>query len=240
MSHFFCFGERCSLDFDMHIEKLPTISGPTRRRTTVTVAGRNGDLHYDEDTYSNYKQSYECYFHGKHPTAEQTHLIREWLTASGGYLRLEDTYDRTHFRMASFVGPLDVDNYFNKYGRCKITFDCAPQAFLKSGENPVLFMQSGLIHNATGKVSLPLIKVVCHGDGGVIIGNKHIEIKDMDGALYLDSETENAYSLNDGIMEYKNAQIYAKYFPHLDPGANSVVLLGNVTNVEIIPRWWET
>lgn len=240
MSHYFRFGDRSTLDFNMHIEKLPTIKGPTRKRTAVPVAGRNGDLHYDEDAYSNYTQSYECYFHGKLPTAEQTHLIREWLTASGGYLRLEDTYDPAHFRMASFVGPLDVDNYFNKYGRCKVNFDCAPQSFLKSGENPVLMEQSGVIHNPTGKVSLPLIKVICYGDGSVIIGNKRVDIKSIDGAIYLDCETENAYSLNDGIMDNKNKDVYAKNFPRLASGDNSVVLLGGVVSVEVIPRWWET
>ena len=240
MSHYFRFGDRSTLDFNMHIEKLPTIKGPTRKRTAVPVAGRNGDLHYDEDAYSNYTQSYECYFHGKLPTAEQTHLIREWLTASGDYLRLEDTYDLAHFRMASFVGPLDVDNYFNKYGRCKVNFDCAPQSFLKSGENPVLMEQSGVIHNPTGKVSLPLIKVICYGDGSVIIGNKRVDIKSIDGAIYLDCETENAYSLNDGIMDNKNKDVYAKYFPCLASGDNSVVLLGGVVSVEVIPRWWET
>ena len=77
MSHYFRFGDRSTLDFDMHIEKLPTIKGPTRKRTPIPVAGRNGDLHYDEDAYSNYTQSYECYFHGKVPTEEQTHAIRE-------------------------------------------------------------------------------------------------------------------------------------------------------------------
>lgn len=240
MSHYFSFGDCSTLDFDMHIEKLPTIKGPTRKRTTEPVPGRNGNLHYDEDAFSNYTQSYECYFHGKVPTAEQTHAIREWLTASGGYLRLEDTYDPTHFRMASFVGPLDVDNYFNKYGRCKISFDCAPQSFLKTGENPILMEQIGVVHNPTKKVSLPIIKLTGYGTGGVIIGTKHVEIKSIGGTLYLDCETENAYTFFDGEMTDQNKNIYAKYFPRLDPGDNSVTWYGGIQKVEIIPRWWET
>lgn len=240
MSHYFCFGDRSTLDFDMHIEKLPAIKGPARKRTTVSVPGRNGDLHYDEDAYSNYTQSYECYFHGKLPTAEQTHAIREWLTASGGYLRLEDTYDPSHFRMATFVGPLDVDNYFNKYGRCKINFDCAPQAFLKSGENPILMEQRGVIHNPTRKKSLPLVKVTCDGNGGVIIGNRDVTIKSFTGVLYLDCETENAYTIDGEDIFNQNKSILADYFPRLVPGDNYVTWYGSVVNVEIIPRWWET
>ena len=240
MSHYFRFGDRSSLDFDMHIEKLPTIKGPARKRNTVPVAGRNGDLHYDEDAFSNYTQSYECYFHGKLHTAEQTHAIRAWLSASGGYLRLEDTYDPTHFRMASFVGPLDVDNYFNKYGRCKISFDCAPQSFLKSGENPIFMEHNGIINNPTSKASLPLVKVTCYGNGGVIIGNKTVTIKEMAGELYFDCETENAYTIEDEDIVYKNQHIHADYFPCLVPGDNYITWFGGVVNVEIIPRWWET
>ena len=240
MSHSFRFGDRSTLDFNMHIEKLPTIKGPTRKRTAVPVAGRNGDLHYDEDAYSNYTQSYECYFHGKLPTAEQTHLIREWLTASGGYLRLEDTYDPAHFRMASFVGPLDVDNYFNKYGRCKVNFDCAPQSFLKSGENPVFFEQTGIIDNPTTKVALPLIKITGNGSGTIMVGKYLVVIKSISGELYLDSETENAYKIADGEVFNENKNISAIIFPKLVSGANSIAMLGDLSKVEIIPRWWET
>ena len=239
MSHYFRFGHHSTLDFDMHIEKLPTIKGPTRKRTTISVPGRNGDLHFDDDVYSNFTQSYECYFHGKLPTAEQTHLIREWLTASGGYLRLEDTYDPTHFRMASFIGPLDVDNYFNKYGRCKINFDCAPQSFLKTGEDPILIEQVCAIHNPTGKVALPLIKVTCAGDGGVIVGNRLVNITSIYGSIYLDCETENAYCIVDNGIVNRNEHISADYFPRLVPGDNYVSWIGSVVNVEIIPRWWE-
>ena len=64
MSNHFRFGNKSTRDFDMHIEKIPAIMGATRKRTTVSVAGRNGDLHYTENAFTNYKQPYECYFHG--------------------------------------------------------------------------------------------------------------------------------------------------------------------------------
>ena len=50
----FQFGEKGTWEFGMHIEKLPTLSGAARKRTTISVAGRNGDLHYIEDAFDNY------------------------------------------------------------------------------------------------------------------------------------------------------------------------------------------
>lgn len=239
MSNYFKFGNHTSFDFNMHIEKVPVIKGATRRRTTVSVAGRNGELHHDEDAFSNYKQSYECYFHGDLPTSEQAHAIKAWLHSSGQYLRLEDTYDPAYYRMATFSGPLDVSNYLNKYGRCTVHFDCAPQCFLKSGEFPVAFSSAGSIINPTSQKALPMIAVYGTGTGSVTIGAVTVEIKAIDGELILDCDREDAYKVADGVLSNENGNIYAPDFPKLLPGENAVSFTGGITSVEITPRWWE-
>ena len=239
MSSYFRFGDHSTKDFDMHIEKIPAIKGSTRKRTTVSVPGRNGDLHYDEEAFSNYKQPYECYFHGCRPTPEQTHAIRAWLCASGEYLKLEDTYDPAYYRMATFVGPLDVNNYFNKYGRCTVYFDCAPQFFLKSGDDPVVFDRNSLIYNPTSQKALPLITVYGTGAGTLTIGGYTVEIKYMQDCVMLDCDLEDAYKVTDGERSNQNANIYAPYFPKLLPGENTISFTGDIASVEIIPRWWE-
>ena len=240
MSNYFKFGNKITKDFNMHIEKYPAIKGATRKRTTVSVAGHNGDLHSDEGAYTNYKQPYACYFHGDVPTPEQAHAIRAWLHSSGEYLKLEDTYDPKYYRMATFIGPLDVNNYLNKYGRCTVYFDCAPQYFLKSGDFPVTFSQSGVISNPTSEKALPLIKVYGpEGSGTVTIGSVMVEIKSIDGELILDCEVEDAYKLVNGEKINENGNINAPNFPELLPGENTVSFAGTIKKIEIIPRWWE-
>ena len=140
----FTFGGRSTEEFCLRIEKLPKIKAPARRQKTVPVAGRNGALHYLEDAYDNYVQPYECYFHGDLSAPELAHKIKAWLLHSGEYQRLQDTYDPEHYRMATFAGPMDITNLFNKYGRCVINFDCAPQAFLVSGDYPGFPCKRGL------------------------------------------------------------------------------------------------
>ena len=133
MENGFIFAGKSTRDFDMLVEHYPDQKGPARKRTMVTVPGRNGDLHYDEGAFENYPQPYKCGFRGKDHTPEQAHAIKNWLLGARSNQRLEDAYDPDHFRLASFVGPLDVENQLNKIGKCVITFECAPQSFLKIG-----------------------------------------------------------------------------------------------------------
>lgn len=236
----FSFGDKSTWDFSMHVEKHPALKGPTRKRTTINVPGRNGALHIDEGSYTNYHQPYECYFHNDRPMPELAHSIREWLHSDGGYHRLTDTYDPQHFRRACFVGPLDVENHLNKYGRCIVYFDCAPQSFLLSGEHPVQFSSAGVIHNPTYQIALPIIKAYGTGAGSITVGGVTIEVNEIAGSLEFDCETENAYILLNGGREYKNTSISAPKYPTLQPGDNAVSISGDITHITIIPRWWET
>lgn len=236
----FKFGGKSTAEFSMHAEKYPTMGGAKRKRTTISVAGRNGDLHYTEDAFTNYPQRYECYFHGEKSAPEVAHAVQAWLMNSGAYRRLEDPYDPTHFRLATFAGPLDIENQFNQYGRCVVEFDCAPQSFLKSGEFPVAFSAAGALFNPTMFAAKPMITVYGNGAGTVTVGGVTVTIHTIEEEMVLDCEMLNAYrQLGDGAVENKNSYISAPEFPELAPGSNTVAWTGDITKVEIIPRWWE-
>lgn len=240
MSSGFTFGNHSTWDFSMHIEKYPSIGGAKRKRTTISVPGRNGDLHYTENAFENYQQPYQCYFHGDHPAPALAHKIQSWLLGSGEYLRLTDTYDPTHYRMATYIGPLDIENHLNKYGRCVVNFDCAPQSFLYSGDYPTEFAATGIINNPTAFTALPVITIYGGGGGTVTVGGTTVTIKDMEDQIILDCEKGNAYrQVGEGASENMNDNIYAPVFPELLPGDNIISFTGGVTKIEIIPRWWE-
>lgn len=239
MSSYFSFGPHSTEDFDMYIEKLPVVKSAKRKRTTVSVPGRNGDLHYSEEAFTNYTQPYECYFHGDVPTPKQAHAIKAWLMASGEYLRLEDSYDPQYYRMATYIGPLDVANYINEYGRCTVSFDCAPQCFLKSGEHPVEFLASGQLYNPTSQKAKPMITVYGDGFGTITVNDTTIVVTKVDGTMILDCEREDAYSMDEnGDVIDENSNIYAPVFPVLSSGENAVSFTG-FSRIEIVPRWWE-
>ena len=240
MTAMFQYDGKCSTDFGMHVEKYPTQFGAVRKRTTIKVAGRNGDLHYVEDAFENYTQKYECYFHGDRSTPEQAHAIKGWLLGGGGYLRLEDVYDPEHFRLAACVGPIDVENILNKYGRCTVEFDCKPQAFLKSGEFPIDFENSnGTLTNPTDFNARPMICLYGTGAGTFSVNGVTVDILEIDGSMTLDCEMLNAFFDGGDIIVNKNACIYAPEFPVLKPGKNTYQFTGDIQAVRFIPRWWE-
>lgn len=240
MRNKFTFGGRSTEEFSMRIEKFPAIKAPARRRKAISVPGRSGALYQQEDAFDNYTQPYECYFHSSLSAVQQAHAVKAWLLRSGTYQKLEDTYDPTHYRMATFAGPMDIENTFNKYGRCVINFDCAPQSFLVSGDFPCLYETPGAIFNPTAFPASPLVTVYGTGGGTVTLGQITVQILSITDQLILDCDLQHAYrQSDDGVVENCNGFIYAPRFPQLQPGDNSVEFTGDISKIEIIPRWWE-
>lgn len=235
----FTFGDKSTRDFEMRVERYPQKSIPGRKMKTFSVAGRSGDLHALEDAWENYIQPYDVYFHGDEPAPELAHRVAGWLMGCNGYQKLQDTYDPGYYRMALFRGPMDIENIMNRYGRCTIQFDCAPQSFLVSGDNPVLFEASGSLYNGTSFEAHPIITVFGEGAGTVTVGSWTVEIKAISEPIILDCEMLQAYRQpGEGAPVSQNNSIYAPVFPALSPGENVISFSGGITGVEIIPRWW--
>lgn len=240
MANGFKFGEKATWDFNMRVQHYPRQNAPVRKMQTITVPGRNGDLHIQENSFGNYTQLYDCYFRADRSTPEQAHAVKAWLLSSGAYQRLEDTYDPAHFRLAVFAGPLDIDNRLNRYGVCSVNFKCDPRSFLKSGEYPIAFAASGILHNPTAFSAQPLITVYGSGAGTVTVGDTTVVVNAISDAIVLDCEMQNAYSQPaGGAPVNKNGDIFAMSFPVLAPGENVIAFAGGITKIEIIPRWWE-
>ena len=236
----FWFGDHSTTDFHVRVERYPRQIVPGRKMQTFSIAGRNGDLHSLEHAWENYIQPYEVYFHSNESSPELAHAIAAWLMCGGGYQKLQDTYDPGHYRMALFKGPMDIENIMNRYGRCTIQFDCAPQSFLVSGDVPVVFETSGSLYNVNSFDALPVITVYGDAPGTVTVGSTTVEIKEIANPIILNCELMQAYSKpGEGAPVNQNRNIHAPVFPSLSPGSNAVSFSGGVSKVEIIPRWWE-
>lgn len=239
MHNSFTFGNKSTQDFCMHVERYPRKSIPRRKMKTFSIAGRSGDLHALEDAWENYIQPYDVYFHGDESAPELAHKVAAWLMRGNGYQKLLDTYDPGYYRMALVEGPMDIENILNRYGRCTIQFNCAPQSFLVSGDNPVPFEAAGSLYNDTAFESRPIITVSGEGAGTVTVGSRTVEIKAISEPIILDCEMLQAYSQpGEGAPVNQNGNIYAPVFPTLSPGENVISFSGGITGVEIIPRWW--
>lgn len=220
------------------VEQYPVRPIPKRKHEIFSVPGRSGDVIVEEDAWENVNQSYDVYL-----SAERAGLplvsaqVVRWLNA-GGYQRLEDDYNPDIFRLAAFLGPNDLQNILNAFGRATITFNCMPQRFLKSGETAVTPASGETLTNPTGYPAQPLITVSGSGSGTITVGSKTLTISTITDGMVLDCREREAYAISGGVVSNLNTVVSGEY-PILGAGDSAVSWTGGVTGLSIIPRWYE-
>ena len=200
-----------------------------------TIPGRNGDLIWDTGSYENRSGSASC-FCLQNDVEKAISSAGRFLMAKKGYRRLETSDDPDHYWMARVKNSPQIAMRVRKLAPFDIDFDCKPQRFLKDGENSILVTSNGFaLLNQYGQTALPLITLYGKGSGWFRVGKVAINVHSIDGTLYLDSETQNAYNNNGN----QNMNITAPVFPVLEDGESSIGWGGGIERIEIIPRWWE-
>lgn len=135
--HSFIFGGINSADFNVFISGSGTFSAPTRSVEVVSVPGRNGDLIIDNGKWNNITVTYPAFI----PSGFEANIdaFRTAISRLTGYQKLEDTYHPDEYRMAALVGGINPTKIgaFLKNGEFTISFNCKPQRFLKSGDEPI-------------------------------------------------------------------------------------------------------
>ena len=80
--------------------------------------------------------------------------------------------------------------------------------------------------------SEPVITVYGTGDITLMVGTTIVELEGITGSITLDSELQEAYSGTTGMNSAMSGE-----FPLLKPGMNAISWSGEVSKVEIQPRW---
>ncbi len=191
-----------SLSLATKVQFRPNQVHAARSVDTQQVLGKNGLYIIDHGAFENYTQSYDCFFENLASVTVETveenassirmitlpsdsqegfeetgHKIANWLLNPIGYQRLEDSYEPDIYRMARYVGPLDIENVIglNRAGHFTLDFDCKPQKFLKQDEDgyfavcvlvgKLLNTSTGAMSNSTGARTTGLIPLVTTNNG---------------------------------------------------------------------------
>ena len=199
-----------------------------------SIPGRNGDLVWETGSYENRSGSASCFCLQK-DVEKAISSAGRFLMGKKGYRRLETSDDPDHFWLARVENSPQIAMRLRTLAPFDVGFDCKPQRFLKDGEQKITLYSDGSIYNPYGQTSLPLIVAHCHGNGSIIVDDSTVEINRIDGVVYLDSETQNAYS----GFENVNSKIFCENFPALKSGTTKIYIDGDIEKIEMIPRWWE-
>ena len=156
------FNGKSSADFGLIVEYFPKSVHAARRGELISIPGRNGVIIREDGAYDTYQQTFQIWFRNtlNRDTFQTARDVAEWLLGASGFCRLEDTYEPERFRLARFVGPLNVETVLKNHGRATLEFDVQPQRYLKSGETPLTFTggSTATIMNPTQFEARPLLK----------------------------------------------------------------------------------
>lgn len=223
-----------SLEFCLFIQTKAAYDAAERDIEFISVPGRNGDLVKDNGRYRNISLPYGLALakQDNRPFPDLVASIKHWLSGSE-YNILWDSYDPRYFRYAAVEGGLNINSEIKNYGEFTVNFNCKPYRYSFDGQKPVEIPYTGAqIFNPENMPSLPYIKIYGNGNISLSINSETITLSNVSDYIELDSETMNAYK---GINLLNSSM--TGDFPKLAPGVNTISYLGEVTGVEIVPRW---
>lgn len=234
------FNGRSSKDYHIQVEHPPGYDFPERDYETVHVPGRNGDLIIDNGSYKNVDRKYEISVGSMDRLfPSMARDISAWLHSGAAYSRLEDSYEPEYYRMAAYVEEGNIENLLFHGARVEITFNCKPQRFLKTGDKKKKIKNLEVIKNPTFYDALPIVLVYGGSNVGyVTFENTVINImKGPKNPIIINSEVQDVYD-NDESENRNSDVVLTNGFPVLKPGNNTISYSGDITSVEVIPKWW--
>ena len=221
--------------FGVYVGNTSAFKSPEREITDVIVPGRNGSLTRDEKRFNNVVLTYECYV--VEDALQNFKELQALLFSSASYRRLEDSIDPEYYRMARVHSETDFDviSAMHEQGTFQFEFDCLPQRFYKSGETAVDVTTTGTLVNPSKFNSMPLIRI--YGHGTVNVGDVQITVAEhTDPYIDVDCDVRNCFYGSTNKNSFVTLTDHE--YPELHPGSNGVEVSGEVTKVEITPRWW--
>ena len=259
------FNGRSSKDLGIEVWSPPNYQVPQKDYDIIHILGRDGDLLIDKESYKNVSRSYVVSFakEGRKDFTILANSLAEWLNSASGYARLEDSYEPDYYRLASHQKTVEIANAYQIAGSATVEFNCKPQRFLKIGDKVITFIRSKqsiedsdnqiildasgngvegfvetrkYLHNPTRHSSLPIIKIYGSGAGEIQVGDNIITVLSVNGYLVIDSDLMEVYK--DETNCNSKVKFSLNTFPKLRPGINDISFSGEITRLEVIPKWW--
>ena len=193
MGHKLIFNGFNSEDYGIIISGAGTYATPERDVTSISVPGRNGDIHIDNGRYNNIQVTYEA---GIAKGFESKFLpFMNALLSAPLYSRLEDDYHPELYRLATFHAEMVPEvGTILRSGKFNLTFDCKPQRFYKANQAitlssataPSFIVAEGTMANVMSDQYKTLM--------GLTTPNEVVTVLDVDG-MYQETFVDDTYKI---------------------------------------------
>ncbi len=209
---------------------MPDMVKPKRREDEVTIPGRNGVLTIDEGCYEGYTLSVEC---GKRGTEKLGDIVT-WLDGSGDLILSTEPDKVYRARISNAISIADVIYLYNSF---LVQFKVFPFKYsvnaIRSHADDLTLTTPTSIKNKGTVYAEPTITVYGSGNITLTINGANYTLTGVDGYITVDSEMMEVYK---GAINANN-KYAAMDFPRFEVGRNTISWTGNVTKVEIEPKW---
>ena len=221
-------------DLDFVVETGDILSSAEYDVEFEEIPGMNGDVSFSKKRFKNKEVTYELAT-VRNITSRAVSL-HSWLFSDPEkYCRLEDSVTPDFYYMAMFLGPADIETKVMRFGKTEIEFTRKPQRFYKSGETAVTVTSSETLVNPSKMTANPLIRV--YGHGTVNVGDVQVTVAEHSNP-YVDIDCDRRYSAYDSERMNEYITLTDHKYPELKAGNTGVSISGDITKVEVTPRWW--
>lgn len=250
---YFTFDGIKSSEYGVWISGENTFATPERDVTVVEIPGRNGTLTMDNGRWKNVQITYPCFMSGDFK--EGFDDFKNAILPKYGYLKLEDTYHPTGYRMARLLGGIKPKpGPYNRSAQFSLTFDCWPQFYLYPQgaffPNVITIMSTPYTITDIPLVSYSRPTVTAtfaalpYGDksGSVTVGSHTMTWTDLpygagDGnVIKIDSEAKTITMEKQGVVTDVSEYFSGDFFEILPP--TTAVSYSGAILVTINPKWW--
>lgn len=193
------FDGQSSGTYGVYITGDAVFNAPERDVEMVKIPGRNGAFALDNGRFENIEVTYPAgiFAETEADFAAAISDFRNYLCSRKGYCRLTDDYNPDEYRLGIYKSGLEVNPEFLKAGQFNITFECKPQRYLTTGENPITVTDGDTLTNPTYFESGPLLEI--DGYGTISFNGYEIELDDdLVGDVFVRTHIDqytNSYSV---------------------------------------------
>lgn len=227
MQAWFKFKGIDSRSMGVTVTAMPPTVRPDKRVTIVTIAGRNGTLHMDGGVFDSYIRTMECAIKDRLKIDE----IAAWLVGSGDMIFSTEP-DKVYRVFIS--NKIEIAKMMRKFQKFMLSIDTQPFKYSVNSRSDTLELTAPTTINNKGTVySQPTITVYGTGNITLTINGTAYGLTGVDGSITIDSEMMEVYK---GIANANN-KYSAMDFPRFEVGQNTISWTGNVTKIEVEPKW---
>ena len=229
-----------SSDFYLKLHNELVFTKPERDISFVEVPGIDGDVAIDNKRLKSVGFSFPVSL--TMPSDKDLFLessnLNSWLDTDldkyEGWGDLLLSYDPGFIYKAIHYSEYDIEHIMHTFGKSVIKFKMKPYKYVESGQLLSEVTNGQTLKNSWNLVAKPYIKITGSGDVKLNIAGQSLSLHSVDSYIEVDTLYQSVTKANKN--EFEKLQTFP--LPVLNKGNNSIkVVSGNVTKIEIKPRW---